>query len=72
MPQSFPYPTPLQGSAADLAKAAMIAIHTALARQLPPGSARLVLQIHDEFLLEVAGGCCVDCCMFCLLPGGAS
>ncbi|PRW44411.1 helicase and polymerase-containing TEBICHI isoform X1 [Chlorella sorokiniana] len=46
--------TVAQGSAADLAKAAMIAIHTALARQLPPGSARLVLQIHDEFLLEVA------------------
>ena len=48
-----------QGSAADLAKAAMVGIHGALARELPPGGARLVLQIHDEFLLEVAGARCV-------------
>lgn len=34
----------------------MIAIHARLAAQAPPGAARLVLQIHDEFLLEVAGG----------------
>lgn len=33
----------------------MIAIHSGLAAALPPGAARLVLQIHDEFLLEVAG-----------------
>lgn len=47
-----------QGSAADIAKAAMVAIHRRLgvdaaAEGLPPGCAHLVLQIHDEFLLEV-------------------
>ncbi len=47
---------PWQGSAADLAKAAMVRIHGRLGRELAPGAARLVLQIHDEFLLEVAGG----------------
>lgn len=42
--------TPLQGSAADLIKRAMIAIHAALpAAQL---SARLLLQVHDELVLE--------------------
>ena len=65
----------LQGSAADLAKAAMISIHTRLAaaatsasalgggggrggvtEAAAQGGARLVLQIHDEFLLEVPGG----------------
>ena len=46
---------PSQGSAADLAKAAMVAIHARLAAELPLGAARLVLQIHDEFLLEVGG-----------------
>lgn len=63
---------PMQGSAADLAKAAMIGIHTRLADRLAAigygGSiggvpaARLVLQIHDEFLLEVAGGLAFDQC----------
>lgn len=45
--------TVCQGSAADLAKAAMVAIHARLAAELPRGGAQLVLQIHDEFLLEV-------------------
>ena len=76
-------PSSTQGSAADLAKAAMVAIHTQLAARLPAASSadggagdaggagaggavdgggagslrpRLVLQIHDEFLLEVPGG----------------
>ena len=42
--------TPLQGSAADLIKRAMIAIHAAL----PAAGlrARLLLQVHDELVVE--------------------
>jgi len=43
--------TPVQGSAADIIKAAMIAIHRRLSRELP--SARLLLQVHDELVFEV-------------------
>ena len=42
--------TPLQGSAADLMKLAMIRVHRAL-KGLGP-SARLLLQVHDELLIE--------------------
>jgi len=42
--------TPIQGSAADLMKLAMIRVHAALKRSNP--SARLLLQVHDELLLE--------------------
>src|SRR5262249_40895076 len=42
--------TPIQGSAADLMKLAMIRVHGALMRWLP--SAKLLLQVHDELLLE--------------------
>jgi DNA polymerase-1 len=42
--------TPIQGSAADLMKLAMIRVHQALKQQRP--SARLLLQVHDELLLE--------------------
>jgi DNA polymerase-1 len=42
--------TPIQGSAADLMKLAMIRVCEALRRQRP--SARLLLQVHDELLLE--------------------
>ncbi len=43
--------TPIQGSAADLIKLAMVRLHTTLAQQRLP--ARIVLQVHDELLLEV-------------------
>ncbi|MBM4286648.1 MAG: DNA polymerase I [Deltaproteobacteria bacterium] len=42
--------TPLQGSAADLIKEAMLAVEAALPRQGLSG--KLLLQIHDELLLE--------------------
>jgi DNA polymerase-1 len=43
--------TPVQGTAADLIKLAMIKVHQALkSRKL---GARLVLQVHDELLLDV-------------------
>ncbi len=44
---------PIQGSAADMIKVAMIRIHDALrARKL---HARMLLQVHDELVLEVPG-----------------
>jgi DNA polymerase-1 len=44
--------TPIQGTAADLVKIAMIRVERALgARGL---DARLLLQVHDELVLEVA------------------
>ncbi|RMH50410.1 MAG: DNA polymerase I [Zetaproteobacteria bacterium] len=45
---------PLQGSAADLIKMAMIRLHDALARRFP--EARLLLQVHDELLIEAPEG----------------
>jgi DNA polymerase-1 len=41
---------PLQGSAADIIKLAMIKVHALLATHYP--GAQLVLQIHDELLIE--------------------
>jgi DNA polymerase-1 len=41
--------TPIQGSAADLIKLAMLEVH----RRLSGAGARLLLQVHDELLLEV-------------------
>lgn len=43
--------TPIQGTAADLIKIAMIRIQDLLDRTFP--SSRLLLQVHDELLLEV-------------------
>lgn len=42
--------TPIQGSAADLIKVAMLRVHRELAAQ--KFSARLLLQVHDELVLE--------------------
>jgi DNA polymerase-1 len=43
--------TPIQGTAADIVKIAMIRVHDALARE--KRDARLLLQVHDELVLEV-------------------
>ncbi len=42
--------TPIQGSAADLIKLAMIQVDKALSEQYP--QARLLLQVHDELIIE--------------------
>ena len=42
--------TPIQGTAADLIKLAMIRVHRALAEQFP--EACLLLQVHDELIIE--------------------
>jgi DNA polymerase-1 len=42
---------PMQGTAADIVKRAMVGVHDWL-RELP-GQARLVMQVHDELVLEV-------------------
>ena len=43
--------TPVQGTAADIIKAAMIKVHRLLATRFP--EAKLILQVHDELVLEV-------------------
>ena len=42
--------TPIQGTAADLIKLAMIRVHDALAKHYP--EATLLLQVHDELIIE--------------------
>jgi DNA polymerase-1 len=44
--------TPIQGTAADLIKLAMVAVERRLARDAVAGG--MILQVHDELLLEVA------------------
>ncbi|MDH4226293.1 MAG: DNA polymerase I [Deltaproteobacteria bacterium] len=44
--------TPVQGSAADVIKAAMLKVHDGLSLNFP--KARLLLQIHDELIVEAA------------------
>ena len=43
---------PMQGTAADIIKLAMIDVDAWLLRERPP--ARLIMQVHDELVLEVA------------------
>ena len=43
--------TPIQGTAADLIKLAMIRVHARIQREHP--DSRLILQVHDELILEV-------------------
>ena len=43
--------SPLQGSAADLIKMAMVRIHAALAAR--GDGSRMLLQVHDELVFEV-------------------
>ena len=45
---------PIQGSAADIIKVAMIAVHGSLRREKL--RSRMLLQVHDELLFEVAPG----------------
>ena len=45
---------PIQGSAADIIKVAMLRVRGALAEQQL--ASRLILQVHDELVLEVAAG----------------
>ena len=42
--------TPIQGTAADLIKLAMIRVYAALAKEYP--QAKLLLQVHDELIVE--------------------
>jgi len=42
---------PLQGSAADIIKVAMISLHARLRREAP--EAHMILQVHDELVIEV-------------------
>jgi len=44
---------PIQGSAADIMKRAMIEVHEAL---LPHPDARMILTVHDELLFEMPKG----------------
>ncbi len=46
--------TPIQGTAADIVKIAMVRVDAALARERI--DARLLLQVHDELVLEAAEG----------------
>lgn len=43
--------TPIQGTAADIIKLAMIHVYERLQKDVP--DARLILQVHDELIVEV-------------------
>ncbi len=42
--------TPIQGSAADIVKTAMLSVHKALKEEYP--TAKMLLQVHDELIIE--------------------
>ena len=46
--------SPIQGSAADLIKVAMINVHRRLRDELP--ACKMILQAHDELIFEVPDG----------------
>jgi len=46
--------SPIQGSAADLIKVAMISVHRRLQSELP--ACKMILQVHDELIFEVPDG----------------
>mgnify|MGYP003476819193 FL=1 len=45
---------PMQGTAADIIKLAMLAVDNWLQEAAPP--ARMIMQVHDELVFEVAAG----------------
>lgn len=45
--------TPLQGTAADMIKAAMIEIHQLIEQKYQQGEVKMLLQVHDELLFEI-------------------
>ncbi len=45
---------PMQGTAADIIKKAMISVHDWLRKDQPP--ARMIMQVHDELVFEVEAG----------------
>ena len=48
--------SPIQGTAADIIKVAMIRIDEAMRRYQPALKSRMLLQVHDELILELAPG----------------
>lgn len=48
--------TPLQGTAADMIKAAMIEIHQLIKQEYQQGEVKMLLQVHDELLFEIKRG----------------
>ena len=51
---------PIQGTAADIIKIAMIKVSERLAREIP--AARLILQVHDELIVEAPQDCADAAC----------
>lgn len=68
---------PIQGTQADMIKAAMVAVWRRL-KTIGSGDSVLVLQVHDELVVEVANDCvadvltcvCEEMCQSLSLPGG--